>query len=133
MSDDIREIHLSGCSFGKVLDQRFSGFSDRLGSKIEDAQSTAQVAIDVTREQKEALAKVKSIAIDAVVCTHAALESARKAEEAFKEIAIEIKRDFKALSTKWDNIWIPLVLGSLASSVTFFGAMSLYLKLTGKW
>ncbi len=136
---DVREIHLSGCAFGRILEQKVKDTVDRIGSKIEDAQTCGDVSVQLTRELKEELTEVKMMALEATSCadeTKGALndvvndlkEDFKEAKMAFGEVAHELKTDFKCLGKKWDGIWIPIIINSMAVAVTLLSGVFVLLK-----
>ena len=102
--------------------QKLADVDRRIGSKIEDAQATADTAIAVTRENKEELAKVKAMTLDTISCTHAAIK-------ATSDLALKFDR----LGEKFEKVWIPIVIGSAGSTIIALGGIAGLLKLMGKW
>lgn len=122
-----------GCGYGKVTAQRVDDLCDRIGSRIEDAQGSARSAVQLVREYKDEMSKIRLIATEANNCAEDAFAAVREVKADLNKAIDILQQSFNILLDKVDKMWIPMIVSNLVTVLSIIGAMAGLLKLLHKW
>jgi hypothetical protein len=122
----VSQLSEHGCLYGKNHIETMKAAVDyiekRFESKFESAEAAAIACTEITHELKREVSEVKSMARDAVACTHVALASVEKS-------VAERERFVSQVETELRGLWLKSGLASATGAAAVISAAFILFKL----
>lgn len=95
-------LDADGCHYGELLSRTVVEIRKKLMSKVGGFETTAQLMLDLGKENKNQIAGIKKMTVDAIAYTHAAQQAVTEV----KDTAEVLRGRFDRIA--WKLLWIVL-------------------------
>lgn len=98
----IDELNADGCHYGDLLSRTVAEMKKKLMSKVAGFETVARLMLDLEKQNKQEMKIIKTMAIDAIACTHAAQKTVNEMESKTEVVRARFDR------VVWKLLWIIL-------------------------